>query len=131
VSGRSIGFLTSPQRLQVARAGASCHQRNLPDSCSVPSRICAGTALFHRATLISIDPVGGGLVKSLARPGGNLTGFSDFELGTASKWLELLKEITPSTTRVAVLLQHGLPPNSGFLRALEDAGRDHRSTSDS
>jgi ABC-type uncharacterized transport system substrate-binding protein len=68
-----------------------------------------------------IDPVGGGLVESLARPGGNLTGFSDFEFGTASKWLELLKEITPGTTRVAVLLQHGLAPNSGFLRALEDA----------
>ena len=68
-----------------------------------------------------IDPVGGGLVKSLARPGRNLTGFSDFEFGTASKWVELLKEIMPSTTRVAVLLQHGLPPNSGFLRALEDA----------
>jgi putative ABC transport system substrate-binding protein len=68
-----------------------------------------------------IDPVGGGLVESLARPGGNLTGFSDFEFGTASKWLELLKEIKPGTARVAVLLQHGLPPNSGFLRALEDA----------
>jgi len=68
-----------------------------------------------------IDPVGSGLVESLARPGGNLTGFSDFELGTSSKWLELLKEITPNTTRVAALLQHGLAPNSGFLRALEDA----------
>jgi len=68
-----------------------------------------------------IDPVGSGLVESLARPGGNLTGFSDFELGTSSKWLELLKEIAPNTTRVAALLQHGLAPNSGFLRALEDA----------
>jgi putative ABC transport system substrate-binding protein len=68
-----------------------------------------------------IDPVGGGLVESLARPSGNLTGFSDFELGTSSKWLELLKEITPNTSRVAALLQHGLAPNSGFLRALEDA----------
>ena len=67
-----------------------------------------------------IDPVGGGLVESLARPGGNLTGFSDFEFGTSSKWLELLKEIAPSATQVAVLLQHGLMPNVGFLRALEN-----------
>jgi putative tryptophan/tyrosine transport system substrate-binding protein len=67
-----------------------------------------------------IDPVGGGLVESLARPGGNMTGFSDFEFGTASKWLELLKEIAPSETRAAVLMQQGLAPNIGFLRALED-----------
>jgi len=67
-----------------------------------------------------IDPVGGGLVESLARPGGNLTGFSDFEFGTSSKWLELLKEIAPAATEVGVLMQHGLAPNSGFLRALED-----------
>jgi putative ABC transport system substrate-binding protein len=67
-----------------------------------------------------IDPVGSGLVESLARPGGNMTGFSDFELGTSSKWLELLKLIAPSATQVAVLLQHGLAPNTGFLRALED-----------
>ena len=67
-----------------------------------------------------IDPVGGGLVASLARPGGNLTGFSDFEFGTSSKWLELLKEISPGANQVAVLLQHGLAPNVGFLRALED-----------
>jgi ABC-type uncharacterized transport system substrate-binding protein len=66
-----------------------------------------------------IDPVGSGLVESLARPGGNMTGFSDFELGTSSKWLELLKEIAPNTTQVAVLLQHGLAPNIGFLQALE------------
>jgi putative ABC transport system substrate-binding protein len=49
------------------------------------------------------DPVGGGLVASLARPGGNTTGFISSEFGFAGKWLELLKEIAPRVTRVAVL----------------------------
>jgi putative ABC transport system substrate-binding protein len=50
-----------------------------------------------------IDPVGAGFVESLARPGGNITGFSLFEYGLSGKWLELLKEITPEMTRAAVL----------------------------
>jgi putative tryptophan/tyrosine transport system substrate-binding protein len=50
-----------------------------------------------------IDPVGAGYVESLARPGGNLTGFSLFEFGLSGKWPELLKEIAPRVTRVAVL----------------------------
>ena len=50
-----------------------------------------------------VDPVGAGFVESLARPGGNLTGFSLFEYGLSGKWLELLKEIAPGMTRAAVL----------------------------
>ena len=50
-----------------------------------------------------VDPVGGGFVDSLARPGGNITGFTQFEYGLSGKWLELLKEIAPRVTRVAVL----------------------------
>jgi putative tryptophan/tyrosine transport system substrate-binding protein len=49
------------------------------------------------------DPVGSGYVASLARPGGNATGFASTEFGISGKWLELLKEITPGVTRVAVL----------------------------
>jgi putative ABC transport system substrate-binding protein len=52
---------------------------------------------------IASDPVGAGIVDSLARPGGNATGFMSFEPSIAGKWLELLKEIAPSVTRVAVL----------------------------
>jgi putative ABC transport system substrate-binding protein len=52
---------------------------------------------------IAGDPVGAGLVDSLARPGGNATGFMDFEYSIGGKWLELLKEIAPSVTRAAVL----------------------------
>src|SRR5262245_54481589 len=49
------------------------------------------------------DPVGAGLVDSLARPGGNATGFTSFEYGIAGKWLELLKEVAPQVTRTAIL----------------------------
>jgi putative ABC transport system substrate-binding protein len=49
------------------------------------------------------DPVGGGFIDSLARPGGNTTGFTLFEYSTSGKWMELLKEIAPGVTRVAVL----------------------------
>ena len=50
-----------------------------------------------------IHPVGAGFVASLARPGGNTTGFSAFEYSLSGKWLELLKELAPNVTRVAVL----------------------------
>ncbi len=49
------------------------------------------------------DPVGAGFVDSLARPGGNITGFAAYEYGLGAKWLELLKQTAPSVTRVAVL----------------------------
>jgi putative ABC transport system substrate-binding protein len=52
---------------------------------------------------IVADPVGAGFVDSLARPGGNVTGFTPFEYGMSGKWLELIKELVPRVTRVAVL----------------------------
>jgi len=67
------------------------------------------------------DPVGGGLVTSLARPGGNATGFMSYEYSLSGKWLELLKEIAPSVTRVAVLRDEGLsagPAQFGALQAV-------------
>ena len=54
-----------------------------------------------------IDPVGAGFVDSLARPGGNATGFIQFEYSLAGKWMELLKEIAPQVTRVGVLRDAG------------------------
>ncbi|MGA9440804.1 MAG: ABC transporter substrate-binding protein, partial [Pseudolabrys sp.] len=52
---------------------------------------------------VAADPVSAGFVNNLARPGGNATGFMNFEYGMAGKWLELLKEIAPGVTRAAVL----------------------------
>ena len=60
-----------------------------------------------------IDPVGAGFVENLARPGGNVTGFSLFEYGLSGKWLELLKEIAPSVTRAAVLRQAAVASGVG------------------
>jgi putative ABC transport system substrate-binding protein len=53
--------------------------------------------------VVVVDPVGAGFVASLARPGGNVTGFASSEFGLSTKWLELLKQIAPGVTRVAVL----------------------------
>jgi putative ABC transport system substrate-binding protein len=65
------------------------------------------------------DPVGAGFVDSLARPGGNATGFSQFEYGISGKWLELLKEIAPATTRVAVLREPAFTAAVAQLAALQ------------
>ena len=61
------------------------------------------------------DPVGAGFVDSLARPGGNATGFMSFEYSMGGKWLELLKEIAPGVTRAAVLRDPANPPGPPSL----------------
>src|SRR5262247_782809 len=66
-----------------------------------------------------IDPVGAGFVESLARPGGNTTGFLLYEYGISSKWLELLKEIAPRVTRAAVLRDAAVASGSGQLGAIQ------------
>jgi putative tryptophan/tyrosine transport system substrate-binding protein len=67
------------------------------------------------------DPVGAGFVDSLARPGGNATGFITFEYGLAAKWLELLKEIAPGTTRAAVLRDPAITSGIGQFAAIQTA----------
>jgi putative ABC transport system substrate-binding protein len=69
------------------------------------------------------DPVGAGFVVSLAHPGGNITGFALFEFAVGAKWLELLKQIAPSVSRVAVLYDPATPSATGFLPLIEAAGR--------
>jgi putative ABC transport system substrate-binding protein len=64
------------------------------------------------------DPVGAGYVASLARPGGNVTGFTFVEYGMSGKWLELLKEIAPRVTRVAILRDPTLAVGIGQLGAI-------------
>jgi putative ABC transport system substrate-binding protein len=66
-----------------------------------------------------IDPVGAGFVASLARPGGNTTGFSSFEYSLSGKWLELLKEIAPNLTRVAVVRDSLLAAGIGQYAAIQ------------
>jgi putative ABC transport system substrate-binding protein len=65
------------------------------------------------------DPVAAGFVDSLARPGGNATGFSDLEYGISGKWLELLKELAPRVTRAAVLRDSTLTSGTAQLAAIQ------------
>jgi putative ABC transport system substrate-binding protein len=65
------------------------------------------------------DPVGAGFVDSLARPGGNATGFTQFEYGIGGKWLELLKQIAPGVTRVAVVRDAALAAGIGQFGAIQ------------
>jgi putative ABC transport system substrate-binding protein len=67
------------------------------------------------------DPVGAGYVTSLARPGGNITGFTAYEYSIAGKWLELLKQIAPRVTRIAVVRDPAYPTGIGQFAAIQTA----------
>ncbi|HET7806526.1 MAG TPA: ABC transporter substrate-binding protein [Pseudolabrys sp.] len=72
------------------------------------------------------DPVSAGIVASLAKPGGNLTGFMVFDYEIAAKWLELLREIAPSVTRVGVVRDPSVTASIGQLSAIQSAARVSR-----
>jgi putative tryptophan/tyrosine transport system substrate-binding protein len=88
----------------------------------------AGAApLLHATRTVPIvfvivpDPVGSGFIDSLARPGGNATGFLTFEFGISGKWLELLKEIAPRVTRAAVIRDSAITAGIGQWGAIQTA----------
>ena len=94
--------------------------------------VCVSTAnldALRRATrtipivfLQVSDPVAQGYVQNLARPGGNLTGFSAFEISTSGKWLDLLKQIAPAVSRVAIIFNPDTSPQSAlFVRSIQTA----------
>ena len=99
-----------------------------------PDLIVAGNtpvvaALMQQTRTIPIvfvmvsDPVGSGLVTNLARPDGNVTGFSNFEFSMGGKWMQLIKEMVPNVTRVGVLFSSVTAPYaSGYMRSVEAAG---------
>jgi putative tryptophan/tyrosine transport system substrate-binding protein len=67
------------------------------------------------------DPVGGGFVTNLARPGGNITGFQNFETAIGGKWLQVLKEIAPGVSRVAFVHSPDIAAHVAFMHAAEAA----------
>ena len=69
------------------------------------------------------DPVSSGLVASLAQPGGNITGFTNFEYSMGGKWLELLKDVAPSVRRVAVILNPDSVATRPLLNSIESAAK--------
>jgi putative ABC transport system substrate-binding protein len=86
----------------------------------------AAVGPLHRATrtvpivfAIVPDPVGAGFVDSLARPGGNITGFTPYEYGIGAKWLEVLKQVAPSLTRAAVLRDPTITAGIGLWGAIQ------------
>jgi putative ABC transport system substrate-binding protein len=86
----------------------------------------AAVGPLHRATrtvpivfAIVPDPVGAGFVDSLARPGGNITGFTPYEYGIGAKWLEVLKQVAPSVTRAAVLRDPAITAGIGLWGAIQ------------
>ena len=83
------------------------------------SRLLQATRTVPIVFVSVADPVGAGFVDSLARPGGNATGFLQFEYSLAGKWLEMLKQIAPGVTRVAVLRDPAIPPGSAQFAAIQ------------
>jgi ABC-type uncharacterized transport system substrate-binding protein len=69
--------------------------------------------------VLVVDPVGAGFVASLGRPGGNVTGFSQFEYALSGKWLELIKEIAPKVTRAAVIRDPAIASGIGQFGAIQ------------
>jgi putative ABC transport system substrate-binding protein len=95
-----------------------------PDAILASGTVTVGPLLQATRTVPIVfvqvaDPVGAGFVESLARPGGNATGFMQFEYGLSGKWLELLKEIAPRVTRVAVLRDPDLSSGTGQFGAIQ------------
>jgi len=66
------------------------------------------------------DPIGDGIVTSLSKPGGNITGFTSFNAPIAGKWLELVKELSPATTRVGIIYNPRTAPHSIFLPVMQN-----------
>ena len=84
-------------------------------------RVLQATRTVPIVFVIAIDPVGSGFVESLSRPGGGATGFMQFEYNLCAKWLELLKEIAPGVTRVAVLRDPATPTGIGQFAVIQSA----------
>jgi ABC-type uncharacterized transport system substrate-binding protein len=79
------------------------------------------TRVVPTVFVIVPDPVGAGYVNSMAHPGGNATGFINFEYGIGAKWLELLKEIAPGVTRAAVIRDPAISGGIGLFGAIQSA----------
>jgi putative tryptophan/tyrosine transport system substrate-binding protein len=87
--------------------------------------VARATSTIPIVCLQVIDPVGSGLIESMAHPGGNISGFTQFEYSLAGKWLELLKEIAPNVSRVAVLRDPTRAPGIGQFAVIQAMAPQH------
>ena len=129
---------TEGRNLEIdARLGAGDFQRMTIEAGSLVSRnpdviVTMGTpglnAVRHHTKTVPVvftmvaDPARLGLVESLARPGGHATGFTNFELSTGAKWLELIKEVSPKLARVTIINNPANPAASQMSPLIESAG---------
>jgi ABC-type uncharacterized transport system substrate-binding protein len=146
IEGRNIQFdyRFTGQNPEAIRTAASELVASAPDIIVVWAN--PAVAILRQATkTIPIvftqvsDPVGSGFVANLARPGGSITGFQNFETAIGGKWLELLKEIAPGVRRVLYVYDQNIAANAEFLRSAQAAstllgmtvtGIDPRKTAD-
>jgi putative tryptophan/tyrosine transport system substrate-binding protein len=103
IDTRWSGGNDADTRKHAAELAALAPDVILANGASVTGPLLQATRTVPIVFVIVTDPVGAGFVDSLARPGGNATGFINFEYGMSGKWLELLKQIAPGVTRAAVI----------------------------
>jgi len=124
----AIDYRFASGSTELIRGAAAELVANSPDVIYAASNVSI-IALQKVTTVIPIiftqvsDPVGSGFVASLAKPGGNITGFQGYEPAIGGKWLEVLHEIAPELRRVAVLLNPSVSANVTFLDAAKDAAQ--------
>jgi len=112
---------TDNARQYAAELAALAPDVILASGASIVSALQRATRTVPIVFVNVIDPVGAGFVDSLSHPGGNTTGFTNFEYGLSVKWLELLKEIAPRVARAAVLRDPANPVAGGQLGAIQAA----------
>src|ERR1700681_649798 len=122
-----LGYRWPGAELDSVRAAANEIAASHPDL--VVSRSTPATSAMMGAGLPTVfvlvaDPIRSGFVQNLARPGGNVTGFSNFEASVGGKWLELLKEAAPTVSHVALLFNPQTAPFAeGYVHAAQSAAQ--------
>ena len=119
IDTRWAGGNAADIRRHAAELAALAPDVILADGASAVGALLQATRTVPIVFPVVGDPIGAGFVDSLARPGGNVTGFMNFEYSIGGKWLELLKEIAPGVTRVAVLRDPALPSGTGQFGAIQ------------
>ncbi len=113
-------------RKSVAELVASAPDVIVTSGSRVVGPMVRATPIIPIVFLQVIDPVGSGFVESMSQPGGNVTGFMQFEYSLAGKWLEVLKELAPDLSRVAVLRDATFGPGIGQFAVLQAMAPPHR-----
>ena len=116
----------APTVTRAARAGRLDSDILLANTAAVVLALQQQTRSIPIVFAQVVDPVNSGFVESLARPGGNITGFVSFDYGMGAKWLETLKELAPRLKRVGVLRDPTVAGGTGHLGAIQGVAASFR-----